>query len=74
MRGAYYQYVRMNGVSRYTDAVEAVKAKAKEEAELRLARIMNNAEPAYKNGHPKHEEKTGGRSMPGGTKRSKRSA
>jgi hypothetical protein len=63
----------MNGISRYTDAVEAVKAKNKEEAELRLARIANNKEPSHQNGHPKHAEKTGS-SMPGGTRRSKRSA
>jgi len=56
MRGAYYQYCRMNGIGRYTDAVEAIK---KEQAELRRARIMNNAEPSHKNGHPKHVEKTG---------------
>lgn len=57
MRGAYFQYVRQKGISRYTDAVEAVKAKAKEEAELRLARIMNNAEPSHQNGSPKDAEK-----------------
>lgn len=74
MRGAYHQYLRMNGISRYTDAVEAVNAIRKEEAELRLARIMNNKELSYQNGHPKHTEKTGARCMPGGARRSKRSA
>lgn len=57
MRGAYHQYLRMNGISRYTDAVEAVNAKRKEDAELRLGRIMNNAEPSHQNGHPKDAEK-----------------
>lgn len=47
----------MNGISRYTDAVEAVNAKRKEDAELRLARIANGVEPAYQNGHPKDAEK-----------------
>lgn len=51
------QYVRMNGISRYTDAVEAVNAKKKEDAELRLARITNEAEPSHQNGHPKDAEK-----------------
>lgn len=66
MRGAYYQYVRMNGVGRYTDAVEAVNGKRKaaaearlalkkEQAELKRARIMNGAEPGY--GHAKDAEK-----------------
>lgn len=57
MRGAYYQYLRMNGVGRYTDAVEAVKAKAKEDAERRLALIANGKHPNYMNGHPKDAEK-----------------
>jgi len=75
MRGAYYQYLRMNGVGRYTDAVEAVNNKRKadsvarlalkkEEAELRRARIMNDAEPAYQNGHPKDAEKGRSRRKP----------
>lgn len=57
MRGAYHSYVHMNGISRYTDAVEAVNAKRKEDAELRLARITNEAEPLYQNGRPKDAEK-----------------
>jgi hypothetical protein len=54
MRGAYISYCTMNGVGRYTDAVEAIK---KEQAELKRARIMNGAEPSHQNGHPKDQEK-----------------
>lgn len=57
MRGAYFSYVKMNGVGRYTDAVEEIKAREKENAELRLARIHNGVHPDYKNGHPKDSEK-----------------
>lgn len=66
MRGAYYQYCRANGVGRYTDAVEAIKAQNAEAAELRLARITNGAEPSHQNGHPKDQEK--GRKKKGGKK------
>jgi hypothetical protein len=43
MRGAYFQYQKLHGVigSEKTAAVEQV---AKEDAELRRARIMNKAE------------------------------
>lgn len=58
MRGAYTQYVKSKGF-KPSCAVDQAAAKHKEACELRLARIMNNAEPAYKNGHPKHSEKTG---------------
>lgn len=57
MRGAIFQYIREKGISRLTDAVEAVNARRKEEAELRLGRIMNNAEPSHQNGNPKDAEK-----------------
>lgn len=57
MRGAYTNFIAEKGESRYIDVVERIKAKAKEEAELRLARIMNGAEPEYKNGNPKDREK-----------------
>ncbi len=57
MRGAFTNFIAEKGESRYTDAVEQIKARAKEDAELRLARIFNNAEPAYRNGHPKDREK-----------------
>jgi hypothetical protein len=52
MRGAYYQFVRERGcpVSRLTDAVESAGARAAEDAELRLAKIANGADPKYKNG------------------------
>jgi flagellin-like hook-associated protein FlgL len=52
MRGAYYQFVKEKGcpVSRLSDTTEAARAKAAEDAELRLARIANAADPAYKNG------------------------
>lgn len=52
MRGAYMQYIKAKGIGRYTDAVEAVQANNKEAAELRLARIMNGAEPSHQNGVP----------------------
>jgi len=57
MRGAIHQYLRMNGISRYTDAVEAVKARAKEDAERRLALIANGKHPDYINRCPKDAEK-----------------
>jgi hypothetical protein len=51
MRGAYFQYCKEKGQpSGMVDAVEQVHAQRKEEAELRLARIMNHAEPSHKNG------------------------
>jgi len=73
MQGAYYQYLRTKGIpsSRTTNAVEAANALRKEQAELRLARIMNEKEPEYQNGSPKDAEK--GRSFTS-DKRSKRSA
>lgn len=49
------------GSQRISNAVEQAKELFKEAAQLRLARIMNNAEPSYKNGHPKSFEKTGSR-------------
>lgn len=52
MRGAYYAYLQQNGTSRYTDAVEAVKARSAEESEQRLARIQNGAHPDFQNGTP----------------------
>ena len=58
MRGAYTQYVKSKGF-KPSCAVDQATAKHKEACELRLARIMNNAEPSHKNGHPKHSEKTG---------------
>lgn len=57
MRGAYTNYLAEKGESRYTDVVEKLKARAKEDAELRLARIFNGKEPGYQNGHPKDREK-----------------
>lgn len=57
MRGAYTNFIAEKGESRLTDIVEQMKARAAEEAELRLARIFNGAEPDYINGHPKDTEK-----------------
>lgn len=57
MRGAYTNFIAEKGESRYTEVVERIKARAKEDAELRLARIFNGAEPDYQNGHPKDCEK-----------------
>lgn len=51
------QYIRQKGLGRYSQAVEEAKAKEKEAAELRLARIQNNKEPSHMNGHPKAAEK-----------------
>lgn len=42
-----------------TCVVQDLARKFKEDAILRLALITNNAHPDYKNGHPKHKEKTG---------------
>jgi hypothetical protein len=52
MRGAYFQYVKANGLpeSRVTQANERALALVKEAAELRLARITNRKEPSCKNG------------------------
>lgn len=57
MKGAYTNYLAEKGESRYTSAVEKVLARAKEDAELRLARITNGVHPEYKNGSPKDREK-----------------
>lgn len=57
MRGAYTNFIAEKGESRYTDVVEKIKARAAEEAELRLARIFNGKEREYINGHPKDREK-----------------
>jgi hypothetical protein len=43
----------LNGV------VERAKAQFREDSIRRRALISNNAHPAYRNGHPKHAEKTG---------------
>jgi hypothetical protein len=59
MQGAYTQYLRQRGCGRVTEVVEQAKARHAEECILRRARIANNAEPAYKNGHPKAAEKSG---------------
>lgn len=40
-----------------SQVVEIAKQKFREDAQLRLARIANNAEPEYRNGHPKATEK-----------------
>jgi hypothetical protein len=53
MRGAYTQFIKSKGSgfeSRLTPAVEKAMAIRKEEAERRLARIMNGKEPFHKNG------------------------
>jgi hypothetical protein len=52
MRGAYFQYLRSKGepTLRTTGAVESARARDKEAAELRLARIQNGKEPSHKNG------------------------
>lgn len=47
------------GSQRTSNAVELAKERFREAAAVRLARITNNAEPDYKNGHPKASEKTG---------------
>lgn len=39
--------------------VQNLARRFKEDAQLRLARIANGVDPKYKNGHPKHKEKTG---------------
>lgn len=53
MRGAYYQYCKVKGVPRLTDAVEEARQLRKEQAELRLARLANGVEGE----HPKDAEK-----------------
>ncbi len=45
MRGTYLNHTAT------TDAVEIATALHKEQCELRLARIMNGAEPSHRNGH-----------------------
>jgi len=60
MRGAYVQFIRTKGTSLYTAAVERAHNLRKEEAELRLARITNGAEPDMRNGKPPVMEKEGG--------------
>ena len=55
MNTATKAYLRSKGY--IPDTVLAARDKHREECQLRLARIMNNAEPSHKNGHPKAEEK-----------------
>lgn len=55
MNGAYFSYLKSKG--HVPDATLAAKELAKEGAALRLARIMNGAEPSHQNGHPKDAEK-----------------
>lgn len=51
MRGCYNQYLIQKGhTSNLTKAVEDARAIRAEEAELRLARIMNGKEPSHQNG------------------------
>ena len=52
MDGAYKAFVRVHG----TDVVEDFARKHREDCQLRLARIVNNAHPSYKNGHAKSKE------------------
>lgn len=63
MRAAYHQYLKEKGLpsccsGRCTSAVEDARAREKEAAELRLARIQNGAEEYHKNGFPS-EPKSG---------------
>lgn len=55
MDGAFKAFVRRFG----TDVVEDFARKHREDCQLRLARIQNNAHPDYKNGNHKNKEKTG---------------
>jgi hypothetical protein len=57
MNQAYKCYCKQKGESRKSDVVEDAVQRRKDEAQLRLARIANNAEPSHKNGHPKSVEK-----------------
>jgi hypothetical protein len=63
MRGAYVQFIRTKGTSLYTAAVERAHNLRKEEAELRLARIFNKAEPEMQNGKPPVWKKKEGKPM-----------
>lgn len=53
MDGAFKAFVRRHGIC----VVEDFARKHREDCQLRLARIANNAEPEYRNGHPKAAEK-----------------
>jgi len=55
MDGAYKAFIKVHG----TDVVEDFARKHREDAQLRLARIQNGADPDYQNGHPKNKEKEG---------------
>lgn len=58
MNQAYKCYCKTKGdPSRRSPVVEDAVRTAREDAQLRLARIQNNKEPEYKNGHPKATEK-----------------
>jgi hypothetical protein len=59
MDQAYKCYCKRRGDSARSQVVEEASQRIKDEAILRLARIQNNKEPGYINGHPKSEEKTG---------------
>lgn len=56
MQGAYTSFIKSKGI-RAADAVEQARARHKEDCQLRLARIANNAHPEYRNGHAKAKEK-----------------
>jgi hypothetical protein len=57
MDQAYKCFCKQKGESRRSQVVEDAVQRRKEDAQLRLARIANNAEPSHKNGHPKSAEK-----------------
>lgn len=57
MNQAFQCYCRQKGDPRTSQVVEDACRKAREDAQLRLAKIQNNAHPEYKNGHPKSKEK-----------------
>jgi hypothetical protein len=53
MDGAFKSLIKRHGAC----VVEDFARKHREDCQLRLARITNNADPKYKNGHPKSAEK-----------------
>jgi hypothetical protein len=63
MRGHYLNHTAT------TDAVEIATALHKEQCELRLARIMNGAEPSHQNGHVTPKKQPVQTNIADGTKR-----
>jgi len=57
MDQAFIYYTKFKGLGARSEVVEDARQRAKEDAQLRLARITNGVHPDYINGNPKDKEK-----------------